>query len=243
MLLSAISAKKKDVPAKAQDRTAENETADANETTGVVAPQDTCVDVAEDEEDGGVVVDAKGNYFNIRYNKSFTAKLIQSSEETKGYYGELKNEVISYNKTKSRVSWSYDSVNAGRTPVVKFGICGKTLCVYLPLNAEELDDKYKVEKVESAKYEAVPCMYRIKSERRLRYANELIAKVCESFGLTKGDDHNEDYYLPYETTEALIAKDLIKELKTQATTTQIERAKQEGTIRIVESVRQTKSTT
>ena len=34
----------------------------------------------------------------------------------------------------------------------------------------------------------------------------------------------------------MIAKGLIKELKTQATDTQIERAKQEGTIRIVESV-------
>ena len=207
--------KKKDVSAKAQDKTTENETADANETTGVVAPQDTCVDAAEDEEDGVVVVDAKGNYFNIRYNKSFTAKLIQSSDETKEYYGELKNEALSYNKTKSRVSWSYDSINSGRAPVVKFGIRGKTLCVYFPLNAEELDDKYKVETVEAAKYEAVPCMYRIKNERRLRYAKELIAKVCEALGLTKGDDQHEDYYLSYESTEVLIAKGLIKELKTQ----------------------------
>ncbi len=198
-------------------------------------PAETAVE--EDSEDGGVVVDAKGNYFNIRYNKSFRAKLIQSSDETKGYYGELKNEVLCYSKAKSRVSWSYDSINAGRAPVVKFGIRGKTLCVYFPLNAEDYaESKYKVEKVESAKYEAVPCMYRIKNERRLRYAKELIAKVCESLGLTKGDLQNEDYNLPYETTEALIAKGLIKELKTEATATQIERARAEGTIRIVESV-------
>ena len=62
------------------------------------------------------------NYFNIRYNKSFTAKLIQSSDETKGYYGELKNEVLSYTKAKSHVSWAYDSVNAGREHIVKFSI-------------------------------------------------------------------------------------------------------------------------
>ena len=95
---------------------------------------------------------------------------------------------------------------------------------------------HEVEMVESAKYEAVPCMYRIKNERRLQYAKELIAKVCASLGLTKGDEQNKDYYLPYETTEALIAKGLIKQLKTEATATQIERAKQEGTIRIVKSV-------
>ena len=191
----------------------------------------------DEAEDGGVVVDAKGNYFNIRYNKSFTAKLIQSSDETKAYYGELKNEVLSYGKTKSRVSWAYDSVNAGRSPVVKFGIRGKTLCVYFALNAEDYaDSKYKVENVESAKYEAVPCMYRIKNDRRLGYAKDLIAAVCAKLGLTKGDVPTEDYNLPYETTEALVAKGLIKELTVAATSTQIERAKAEGTIRIVDHV-------
>ena len=74
------------------------------------------------------------------------------------------------------------------------------------LNAEELDEKYKVETVEAAKYESVPCMYRIKNERRLRYAKALIAMVCATLGLTKGETQNEDYYLSYETTEALIGK-------------------------------------
>ncbi|MBR1748140.1 MAG: uL15 family ribosomal protein [Clostridia bacterium] len=193
---------------------------------------------AEDEaEDGGVVVDAKGNYFNIRYNKSFMAKLIQSSDETKAYYGELKNEALSYGKAKSRISWAYDSVNAGRSPVVKFGIRGKTLCVYFALDADDYaDSKYKVEKAESAKYESVPCMYRIKNDRRLDYAKDLIAATCEKLGLTKGDVPTEDYRLPYETTEALVAKGLVKELTVAATSTQIERAKSEGTIRVVDHV-------
>ena len=197
----------------------------------------TAEPLAEDEtEDGFIAVDAKGNYFNIRYNKSFTAKLIQSSDETKGYYGELKNEVLSYGKAKSRVSWAYDSINAGRAPVVKFGIRGKTLCVYFPLNAETLEEKYKVEKINAAKYAAVPCMYRIKNERRLRYAKELIAMACASLGLNKGEAKTEDYYLPYEKTEALVKKGLIKELTVVATDSQIARAKSEGTIRIVEQV-------
>ena len=198
--------------------------------------QEVSLEQDEAEEDGGVVVDAKGNYFNIRYNKSFTAKLIQSSDETKKYYGELKNEVLSYAKAKSRVSWAYDSVNAGRVAVAKFGVRGKTLCLYLPLKAEELDEKYKVETIESTKYSAVPCMYRIKNDRRLRYAKELIAMVYTNLGLEKGETKAENYYLPYETTEALIGKELIKELTLAATATQIEKAKTEGTIRIVESV-------
>jgi len=205
-------------------------------------PSSNALSVAEattedDAEDGVVVVDAKGNYFNIRYNRSFMAKLIQSPETTQGYYTALKNEVLAYSKTKSRVSWAYDSVNAGRSAVVKFGIRGKTLCVYFALNADDYaDSKYKVEKVESAKYEAVPCMYRIKNDRRLGYAKDLIAAVCAKLGLTKGDVPTEDYRLPNETTEALVGKGLIKELTVAATTTQIERAKAEGTIRVVDHV-------
>ncbi|HBF86719.1 MAG TPA: hypothetical protein DDW54_03470 [Clostridiales bacterium] len=144
--------------------------------------------------------------------------------------------LLSYEKAKSRVSWAYESVNAGKAPVVKFGIRGKTLCVYFPLNGETLDEKYKVETVESAKYAAVPCMYRIKNERRLRYAKELIGTVCSSVGLTKGETKGEDYYTPYENTDALIAKNLIKELTVSATDAQIGRAKQEGRIRVVDSV-------
>lgn len=193
------------------------------------------MDEAEDQDI--VVVDAKGNYFNIRYNRSFMAKLIQSPETTQGYYTALKNEVLAYSKTKSRVSWAYDSVSAGRSAVVKFGIRGKTLCVYFALDAADYaDTKYKVEKVESKKYEAVPCMYRIKNVRRLGYAKDLIAAVCAQLGLAKGDVPTEDYRLPYETTEALVAEGLIKELTVAASSTQIERARAEGTIRVVDQV-------
>ena len=77
--------------------------------------------------------DKEGNFFEIRFSKSFQAKLIQASDEAKGYYEVLKNEVLSYKKTKSVVSWSFDSINSGRNPVMKFAVRGKTLCVYFPL--------------------------------------------------------------------------------------------------------------
>ena len=167
--------------------------------------------------DGDEVVvskDASGNIFEIRYIKSFTAKLIQSPDETKKYYEELKNEVLSYKKTNSRVSWHYDAINSGREYVLKFAIRGKTLCVYLPLDSENLEDKYKVEKAESKRYEDVPCLYRIKNDRRLGYAKELIAMVVSNLGLEKDEEQHEVYSnLPYEENKPLIARGLIKELK------------------------------
>ena len=176
-------------------------------------PSNEIASTVDNAEENGIVVGASRNDFNIRYEKSFMAKLIQSSDETKAYYSELKNEVLSYGKTKSHVSWAYDSVNAGRAPVLKFNVRGKTLCVYFALNVDDYaNSKYKVEKARSAKYESVPCMYRIKNDRRLGYAKDLIAAVCEKRGLTKGDVPTEDYRLPYESTEALLEKGLVKEL-------------------------------
>ena len=217
--------------------TVEQEPAREKAVPAIVQAVDNDFEEDNELDEGGVVVDAKGNYFNIRYNKSFMAKLIQSSDETKAYYCELKNEVMSYGKVKSRISWSCDSINAGRALVIKFNVRGKTLCVYFALNADDYaDSKYKVEKVESAKYESVPCMYRIKNDRRLGYAKELIAAACEKLELIKGNVSTEDYRLPYETTEALIAKGLVKELTVAATSAQIERAQAAGKITRVKEV-------
>ena len=170
----------------------------------------------EEEDESVTVTDEKGNIFQIRFVKSFTAKLIQAPEETKKYYEELKNEVLSYKKTNSRVSWHYDSVNSGRSQVLRFAIRGKTLAVYFPLNADAFrDSKYKVEKVESKKFEDTPCLYRIKNDRRCSYAKDLIAQVSVKLGLVKGEEKHESYVLPYEANKPLIERGLIKELKVQ----------------------------
>ncbi len=178
------------------------------------APEVAATESDDEEDETVVVMDEQGNYFRIRFNKSFTAKLMQSSDDAKRYYTELKNEILSYKKAKSRISWSYDSINAGRTPLVKFGIRGKTLCVYYSLNPDDyIDTKYKVEKMEAAKYEMVPCMYRIKNDRRLKYAKDLFAVVCGNLGLKKGEVPTEDYTLPYKPTNELVEEGLIKEVK------------------------------
>lgn len=120
---------------------------------------------------------------------------------------------MSYNKVKSRISWNYDSVNSGRQKLIKFNVRGKTLYLYLALNPDDYaDSKYKVERASAQKYASVPCLYKIKNDKRAKYALDLIATLAEKYGLTKGEDQNENYYLPYETTEALLKKDLIREL-------------------------------
>ncbi len=163
------------------------------------------------EDEVITTTDEKGNTFQIRYNKSFTAKLSQAPDELKDYYNQIKNYVLSYRKTNSRISWQFDSINIGRNKVVKFAIRGKTLCVYYAL--DEVDSKYKVETTESKKYADVSKFYRIKNNRRCQYAKELVDILMRKLHIEKGKESNEDFKIPYEETNALIEKGLIKETK------------------------------
>ena len=172
-------------------------------------------DDIEDGEDETIIVEGNdGQFYSLMYNKSFKAKFIQASDETKNYYQELKNYALSYEGTTSRLSWNYDSINRGRINLIKFNIKRKHLYVYLALNAEEfVDSKYNLVKVESKKYESVPTVYVVKNNRNLKYAMELIDIVCAKSEIQKGELKNENYYLPYEETKTLIEKALIKEVK------------------------------
>ena len=151
----------------------------------------------------------------IRYKKSFTAKLIQAPDETKKYYSALKNKILSFNRAVSRVSWSCDSIHSGRNQLIKFGIKGKSLYVYMALSPEELDSKYRAKKASGKKYAEVPCLMKITSDRKFRYTEELIDKLAEKFGLVMGEAQNVDYVLPYEENAPLIERGLIKEMQSE----------------------------
>ncbi len=159
-----------------------------------------------------VVVEEPAEVGSIRYDKSFTAKLIQSDDETKQWYTELKNELLSWKKVHDRMSWKKESYRYGREPVVIMTFRGKTLCLLFPLNPGDFaDTKYKVEDVsDMSSAEETPCLYRIKNDRRAKYAKELIALVMERLGGVRIERDSVDYYLPYEGVVELIEKGLIK---------------------------------
>ena len=157
--------------------------------------------------------DKSGNLQEIKYVKSFTAKLSQSDSKTKNYYNVLKNYVLSYKKVRSRVSWHYDAINLGREYLLKFAVRGNTLCLFLNLDAKKLDNKYKIEKAKGKKFEDVPVLYRIKNDKRCVYAKQLIDLVMSNYNLQKGKEFTDEYRIPYQNTKILIAKGLIKESK------------------------------
>ena len=148
----------------------------------------------------------------IRYNRSFLAKYIQSSDEIKDYYVHLKNDLLSYKKVRARTSWKLETFSQGRNTVAKFIIRGKTLCICLALDPNEIDTaKYHIEDVSKmSKYAGTPCLYRVRNEKRLKYAYELIEMTAKKMNLVKTNRPSEDYYMPYEGVVQLIDKGLIK---------------------------------
>lgn len=166
------------------------------------------------EDDAVITVtDDNGDLLQIKFIKSFMAKLSQSSDEVKEYYNSIKRHVLSYQNTTARTSWHYEAVNVGKELILRFTIRGKTLGIYYPLF--EVDDKYKVEMVKSKRFEETPCLYRIKNDRRCEYAKELIDIVMRKLHIPKGFLCTKDFYVPYEDTCSLLSNGLIKEFKTK----------------------------
>lgn len=165
----------------------------------------------EDEVFRGIEKDT-GLAIIARYKRSYMSRLIQANDETKAYYSLIKNAVLSYEKVSTRISWGHESISAGRTKLGKLVVRGKTLHLYLALDPDTLDSKYRVTRAEAAKYTDTPCAYKINGERRAKYALELIDMISVRAGLRKVENASVDYIMPYESTETLVVKGLIKEL-------------------------------
>ena len=185
--------------------------AEISETVRAAAP---AFENAEPIPEGAKVMNivaSPGMFIRYRYNRSFEAKLIQSDDTVKRYYSELKNCLFSYKKVTSRISWRHESFRKGRPAAAKFVIRGKTLCLCLALDPENYEEsKYIVDDMSRyARFAGTPLMYRIKNERRLRYAKELIAFLFE--GTEPSGHEDEDFAaIPYEDTQSLVERGLIK---------------------------------
>ncbi len=156
----------------------------------------------------------------VRLKKSFTAKMKQSDEKVKEYYSDIKNELTSYKKINSNVSWHGDRFNYGRDTIAKVNICGKTLCFYLALDPENPEYKttvYHQKNVGGQKaYENTPFMVKIKSDAAAKKALRLVGYLAEKLGATKEENFESVNYVEefaYETTKQLFDAGYIKATK------------------------------
>ena len=145
--------------------------------------------------------------------KSFTGKMSQATKEQKVYYGELKNYMLSFKGVNSRVSWNYDSFNIGRKKAVKIAFRGQTLVAYLALDPKEYAETkyYPHDMSNTSRFAETPMMVKIKSERGVKFAKELMDKVCEGLA-PKKNFVAEQYSFPYMSNKKLVENGLAKEV-------------------------------
>jgi hypothetical protein len=149
----------------------------------------------------------------VEYNRSFAAKLIQSSEDMKWYYAVIKNLLMNFKKSISFVTWNNESISYGKHTIAKIAIHDEELRLYLPLNPDEYKVKYKVERVNSDTYWEVPCMLSVSNADDVEKAKDLIFILAKKMHLGRGEERYVDYHVDYRTTEDLLEQGLIRSSK------------------------------
>ena len=153
-----------------------------------------------------------------RYRHSFTARLIYAQDPTQSYYTAIKNELLSYEDVRSKVSWNHDAFSIGRHKCARLNVRGKTLFLYLPLSpAAYPQSKYHHTDLSgSKKFGDLPFLLKIRSPRGEKYAKELIAEVMQIFGVARLESPvTADYHLPYAEPAELAKREpaLVKVLE------------------------------
>ena len=158
-----------------------------------------------------------GCYIVASYRKSFEAKLIQANPFIKKCYSQLKNALLAYKGTKSRISWSCDSYTNERTAIAKINVKSHILELYLALDPASLEGTvyHGTDVGDKKKYEDTPFRYKLRTPRKLQWALELVERVCVEQGLSPIDAEEVDYeqHYPFYTTENLVERKLIKETR------------------------------
>ncbi len=148
---------------------------------------------------------------NQRYNRSFKARLIQSSDTVKDWYASLKDAALTYKGTRSSLSWRQEKIYKGKTLLLKTVLRGKTLCIYLPVQVNEIVNIEVEDVSDKTVHAATPALFRIKNDVNAKQALELITIAAEKLQLESGKPYKTDrkeYAL--QTTEQLYESGLVK---------------------------------
>jgi len=150
----------------------------------------------------------------VGLKKSFLGKYCQTSKQNQDFYTELKNYIMSFKKVSSRISWHFDSFNLGREKMVKLGIKGKTLVAFFALDCKDYaDSKYFPHDMGKIKmFEETPMMIKIKSDRGVKFAKELIDTLFKDVEQNPNFEP-ESYYMAYKPDSQLIEEGLAKTTK------------------------------
>ncbi len=149
------------------------------------------------------------------YRYSFEARLSLGDETMRARYTALAGALTAYAGVRRRATWHYDAFYHGRGTCARIGVRGKTVSLYLALEPGDYpQSKYHFSDVSGVSlYRGTPMQLRVRSDRALRLACELIRVMLEGRGaqpLAPGRRRAEPLAVAPATREELLAAGLIR---------------------------------
>ena len=183
--------------------------AQIEEALRVALAADAVFTAEEADGDTESVIAREGKIL-YRYRYSFLSRLIFARDPTQTFYTQIKNALLSYKNVKSRISWNHEAFTVGKKKAARINVKGKTVFLYLPLDPKAYaGSKYRpVDVSDIRKNRDLPFLLKIRSDRGVKYARELIALVMESLSAPALEAAvYVDYHIPYATADELARRD------------------------------------
>lgn len=146
--------------------------------------------------------------------RSFIAKVTMISDDAKRCYSELKNYILNFEGTRTRISWQYESFYRTKTLLARMAVRGKSLWIYLPIDIQNIPQGINCVEINDKKYKGLKSGLYIQGERTFKQAKRLISMVMEELGLNYIEKEYVDY-IPLEMSEEeMLEKNLIRKIQT-----------------------------
>ncbi|MBQ8434058.1 MAG: hypothetical protein IJX23_04560 [Clostridia bacterium] len=158
----------------------------------------------QDEQD-----DQQTNIFgNFGERKTFAERLELLSEEKRGWYDHLVYVLMQIPSIRQSRAKYHELYRQGNKPVAKIVLRGKSLYVYLPVNASDYQGiQYGFEDVSHIKaYAKLPSECKVTSRRRLKNLLKLLAKYGDNINIDFVDDDDDDVVDTVATTEVALTE-------------------------------------
>ncbi|MBQ0099393.1 MAG: hypothetical protein KBS91_02460, partial [Firmicutes bacterium] len=118
----------------------------------------------------------------------------------------------SYNSVKNNIAWGHETFRLKRNTFVKIKVRGKTVNIYFAVDCSLLNEKYHAKNLnKEGKTVPLSTLLKVKSDRSVKYAKEIIDLIMNNFGVIKSETLEKvDYTYSYKSTEELLKSGKVK---------------------------------
>ncbi len=168
-------------------------------------------EVTETDDDENKFGSLKTNAF--RFNRSFSAKVCQLTDDKKEYYTQIINAVEGHVSGRSRITWKHQTLSFPGKRIGKLTVKGKTLCLYVPISKDDTQVETLGLEENQAKNDEFPTFLRITNGKQAEKAVEILEQFFTDAGKNR---HKRNYTpltvadFPYKTCESLLNSGNIK---------------------------------